>query len=619
MNPGALRRLPSAVTVAALVAAVLWVGWLGWLHLIARSTVLDRAESVFADIRLLVAGERTPPPQIVIVAIDDAFVSAQGGYPIRRQRLAQLVRAIGQAGARVLAIDMLFVDKGDADGDRALAAAFSTIPTVVAAAGFFDANPNRSGYVPQTDSELWPLPVFAAAASVGLVNVSRDAGGTPRHLPLILRTTRGLMPSLVLRAVGLFTGGDPVITEKGVRIGGHDRRLDLGWYLPLRYYGPAGSIETIPAGRLLSGHGPDADLANRLVVLGATATAIGDTFSTPFDRVLPGVEVLATGMANLLDGSQLIRDGAIRRDDVAATLALAACGVLSVALLPLTPGLVLFLVLLVGWLAATAVLFAHGYWMSAALPLAGALPPVAVLALVRQVLERRRSQRLETAGEALRRFHSPALAGRIEDDPTFLSEPREQLAAILFVDLSGFTGLSEQLGPARTRGLLKAFHTLVEEAVAAENGLVLTYMGDGAMIGFGIPDPMPDDAARALRTAAALVRGVRQWIGQADLGTMIGDARVGAHFGPIVLSRLGHERHQHITATGDTVNVASRLMEVAKENKAVLAVSSELLAMAGAETAIGQPDATKTVAIRGRRQAATVSLWGAALGAAGTP
>ena len=617
MSARALRRLPPALTITAFAGAMLWAGWLGWLHLVGRSTVLDRAESVLADNRLLAAGNMAPPKRVVIVAIDDAFVSAEGGYPIERQRLAELVRAIGRAKPRALAIDMLFVDGREASGDRALAAAFSAIPTVIAAAGRFDGKSNGAGYVPRTDGELWPLPVFAGAASVGLVNIAKDAGGTPRHLPLVLQTTRGLMPSLVLRAVGLFTGVDPVITGGGVRIDGQDRRLDLGWYLPLRYYGPAGSIKTIPAGRLLSGPAPNGDLTGRLVILGVTATAIGDTFSTPFDRVLPGVEVLATGIANLLDGSQLIRDHAVRRADVAATLALAACGILSVAFLPLTPGLVLFLVLLVGWLMATAVLLAHGYWMSAALPLAGALPPVAVLVFVRQVLERHRSRRLETVGEALRRFQAPALAGRIEEDPAFLSEPREQPAAILFVDLSGFTGLSEQFGPARTQTLLKTFHTLVEEAVASENGLVLNYMGDGAMIAFGIPDPAPDDAARALRTAVALVRGVRRWIERADIGGMIADARVGAHFGPVVLSRLGHEHHQHITTTGDTVNVASRLMEVAKENGAVLAVSSELLAMAGADTAMRAPDTTKTVAIRGRRQTAVVSLWRAAWDAAG--
>ena len=64
--------------------------------------------------------------------------------------------------------------------------------------------------------------------------------------------------------------------------------------------------------------------------------------------------------------------------------------------------------------------------------------------------------------------------------------------------------------------------------------------------------------------------------------------KIGAHFGPIVASRLGGGSHQHITATGDSVNVASRLMEVAAKQGAVLAVSDDLLRQAGREFGVAR-------------------------------
>ena len=62
--------------------------------------------------------------------------------------------------------------------------------------------------------------------------------------------------------------------------------------------------------------------------------------------------------------------------------------------------------------------------------------------------------------------------------------------------------------------------------------------------------------------------------------------KVGAHFGPIVASRLGGGSYQHITATGDSVNVASRLMEVAAKQGVALALSDDLLRRAGPECAL---------------------------------
>jgi len=112
--------------------------------------------------------------------------------------------------------------------------------------------------------------------------------------------------------------------------------------------------------------------------------------------------------------------------------------------------------------------------------------------------------------------------------------------AIVFLDLSGFTGVTEALGPERTRDMLAEFQALVEREVAADDGYVVSFMGDGAMIAFGLPAPRPDDAARALRAVMRLHACLTAWI--AGLPTLAKDRlsiRIGGHFGPAVASRLG--------------------------------------------------------------------------------
>jgi adenylate cyclase len=261
------------------------------------------------------------------------------------------------------------------------------------------------------------------------------------------------------------------------------------------------------------------------------------------------------------------------------------------------------------WVAVVVFAFTRNYWLAMALPLAATLPVGLTFGSLRLWLEQRSKRRVRIQREAFRRFQSPAIADTIAANPRFLLEPVQQNAAILFVDLSGFTGLSERLGAQRTRDFLKEFHSIIEDEALRYSGYVESFMGDGAMLVFGLPAPRPDDARRAIDAALSLGGALKAWIGGLTLpdGYMLG-VRLGVHYGAVVLSRLGAETHQHITATGDIVNVASRLLEVGKRSGAQIVVSDDLVAAAGA-----YDDMTRLfrgpqeVDIRGRAQ--PLAIW----------
>ncbi|MCK7613645.1 CHASE2 domain-containing protein [Roseibium sediminicola] len=608
-------NLPVAVAALAVVIGCLWAGLVVRTHLTGAASVIDRFETVLVDIRIALAGARPPPEDIVIVAIDDGTIDAIGPYPLPRDTLAELVGKIGDAGARALAVDILLFGASDEAADASLAAAIGTLPTVIAGAGQMSADTPPQSVVPAVRKVLSPALQIAKASSVGLANIATDTGGTPRHMPMLFLTDQGLQPSLGLQAAGLYQGGAANITEQGLRFGDHALPLDLGWHLALNYYGPGGTIPTVSALDVLQSPAAAADgaispLKGRMVVLGVTATGVGDRFSTPFDPIMPGVEVQATGIANLLDGMPLHRDTGTRRLDGAAAVLITLCGMLAVLVLPLAPATVFYLLLLIGWLAVSAVAFANGTWLNAALPFAASLPPVLGLLVTRQVADRIVARQQMQAQEALSRFQSPRLARRIAEDPSFLASPRQQTAAILFVDLSGYTGLSERLGAAQTRDFLKEFHTIVVNVVSKRDGVVLDFMGDGAMLGFGLPEEDPQDPVRALTCAFELEREIAAWLETSGRRTEISSVRVGAHMGQVVLSRLGHDRQQQIAATGDCVNVASRLLEVAKDHKVSVVVSANLIEAANqiSERPVEAPRLV-TVAIRGRQQVLQVGLW----------
>ncbi len=605
-----LARLPLWAVAAASIAAGSWAGWLGGMHLAAERSLVDQIEEPLADIRLLIAGPRPPPAEVIIVAIDDATVAAEHGYPLARDRIADLVRAIAAAGARALAVDILFIDPSTEFADTALADALAATPSVIAAAGQFDRSQEQAIALPATSDELWPLAPLGRAASVGLVNVSTDAGGTPRHLPLVFQSSRGLIPGFALRAAALHHGTEPIFGSADVTIAAARTRLDSAWHLPLRFYGRAKTIRTISALDFLSTGGSPPPLAGRIAVLGVTATAVGDTFATPFDPVTPGVEVQATGIAQLLAGAGLVRDAGIRVIDASLALLLAVGGVLLVSLVPLTYALPIVALALVMVLGATTFLFGQGIWMSTALPLAAVVPTAGLATFARQMHERRQARLVLRAEEALRRFQPAAIAERIAADPAFLNTPVQQTAAVLFVDLAGFTSQSEQIGPAMTHAFLKEFHTLVVDDINAHHGVVMNFMGDGAMIVFGVADDAADPAGRAFAAGFALAGHVQAWLGREGASDDAPGIRLGLHFGAVSLSRLGHDAHQQISVSGDTVNLASRLMDVAKTAGATIAASMELIdAMDGDLTEFGEPDEVRMVDIRGRRQSVKVALW----------
>ena len=424
-----------------------------------------------------------------------------------------------------------------------------------------------------------------------------------------------IVPSFALASAAAALNTDPVLGKDVVKLRARSVALDLGYHLPLRFYGPSGSFRGFSAWRAIGGGLEPDDVRGQVVVVGATAAGTGDRFATPFDRITPGVEIFATAISNLLAGDGLTRDGVTRGIDATVAVVLPVAAVLLLALRPLWLAIALTTFTFVAWLLALIVAFDEGYWLSFAVPAAAAVPVAVTYGIGRLWVEQRAVERFASESEMLRRFQAPGLRALLNKDPQLLAKPVRQQAAILFVDLSGFTGLTELLGPAWTRDLLVQLHELIERAATDHRGFVVSYMGDGAMIVFGLPAPQPGDAACALAAVNRLHRDLQAWLGSLPpiaLGKL--SPRVGGHFGPVILSRLGAADHQHIAATGDTVNVASRLLEVSKQHGAPVAVSEDLYCAAGlpgSATELGLGEAME-IDIRGRAHPVSVRLGGSA-------
>ena len=171
----------------------------------------------------------------------------------------------------------------------------------------------------------------------------------------------------------------------------------------------------------------------------------------------------------------------------------------------------------------------------------------------------------------LRRFLPPQVADLIVASGTEkqLESHRREITA-LFCDLRGFTGFSESSDPEDVMALLRDYHAAIGEIIIKYSGTLERYAGDGVMVIFNDPVPVPDPALRAVKmaldmrvTIGALIENWRR-LGH-DLGFGIGIAH-----GYATLGTIGFEGRFDYAAIGTVSNVASRLCDEAKPGQILI-------------------------------------------------
>jgi adenylate cyclase len=157
---------------------------------------------------------------------------------------------------------------------------------------------------------------------------------------------------------------------------------------------------------------------------------------------------------------------------------------------------------------------------------------------------------------------------------------RRQEVAILFVDMRDSTALAEHTDPTRLSVFLASFRRRVLRAVEANGGVVDKFIGDGALIVFGVPEPRPDDARRALACARELLRQLDRWNAKRDFDPPL-RIGIGIHTGQVYCGLVGDDTRLEFTVLGDAVNVAARIEAATKQFTLPLLASQPVVAAAG--------------------------------------
>ncbi len=387
------------------IAALLWEG--------RAEGMLERLDRITLDAQMHWRGPLKPEAPITLLVLDDRSLQALGTTD--RRGVAQALDRLG--AARLVALDMLLVEPGDPGSDQELARAIARnghvlLPFALPAESGPAVEPSKAvldnAFASSRGEEaaallplhparlLAPRPEFAEAAlGLGHVTAPRGADGAVRFdLPGLMLDGEAY-PSLALRSAvasqGVAWPQARIAFGEGIQAGAVQLPLDLFSRQWINYYGPAGSFPQIRLDDLLAGRVDKAQIAGRIVIAGVTAVGSSDTFPTPFDAGLPGVERLATSMDNLISGRTLTRPPWSAGAELMALVLLPLLAVGLIGGLSLRRGLVVLGVVVLGLLALMQQRFeTHHEFVSPIFPVLGLLLATLGAMAVRSGIERAR-------------------------------------------------------------------------------------------------------------------------------------------------------------------------------------------------------------------------------------
>ena len=531
------------------------------LTLIAATGLLRSADNTVSD--ALYQQPSATDGEIVVVGMDQYALDVLGPMPWPRDYMADVINYLNadpESAPAVIGVDVLYAGQsGDPNADAALAeaAAYGENVVVASAATFgSDLVTGDSDFYMDTMAVLaWdePFAALADVAATGHINSMADTDGYIRHGLLYVEGPNGQVPSFARVAYEKYAEVKELELNPGP-----ETNADNFFYLPYTTE-PGGYYDGVSFVDVLDGAVDPEYFADKIVLIGPYAAGMGDEYRTAIDHAAPmyGVEILA----NQIDA---FRTGFLPREcseAVQLVLLFFWCAALVWLLCDrrVQTSVVIWLIACVGWIGVCLLAYRSG-WVLHTLwfPLAASV--IFVGSVAANYIRSQREKRRITA--TFGRYVDPAVLKEL----LIQGGAAEQLGgqmheiAVLFVDIRGFTTMSEALNPPTVVEIINRYLTLTTECIMRYRGTLDKFVGDCTMAFWNAPLPQEDSVYLACCAAMDMVEGSKA-LGeelQKKYGRTV-NFGVGVHVGPAVVGNIGAPQRMDYTAIGDTVNTAARL------------------------------------------------------------
>ncbi len=616
-----MKKLPRPDTGALVTLAILIAGAV--LNLLDPLPLQILRNAVFDQFQRWQPRKYEPAP-VRIVDIDDESLRRLGQWPWPRTRIAELIEKLQAQGVTVIGFDVVFAEPdrtspksmvdiwnvpGDLrerllripDHDETLAKAVTRGGVVL---GYIEKGGGAAGGLPARSFRVVnaggaPLPylrelsgavpsiesIGAAAQGNGALVFFPDADGVVRRVPLMLRLGDQPMPSLVAELLRVAQGQRNYVVKVSAQQGAGIEEIKVGAVtIPATpngemwvHYTPRIAERYVPAWKLLAGEDQTNLLKDHIVIVGTSAQGLMDLRSSPLGTIIPGVEVHAQALEQILSGKYLQRPFGAK---VIETLVIVVGGML-IGLVALSTsalvsagviGLVLALVGAGAWFAFTR----HGLLVNPLTPGMAMLLTFLAGSVTHHLASERKQRWVR---QAFSRYVSPNRVDFLIGHPDQLElGGRRQQCSFVFTDLAGFTTLMEKMDPGDAVALLNAYLEKMIAIAFHHGGTLDRIVGDAVAIMFSAPVEQPDHRQRALSCALEMYAFATGYSAElAAKGTHFGKTRIGVHTGEVIVGNFGGSNMFDYRALGDSVNTAARLESVNKHLGTTVCVSEATL------------------------------------------
>jgi len=594
-----------------------------------KPDIISSVDNKIMDIMFKFRGPQQPSGKVVIVDIDEKSLKHIGQWPWPRNILADLTLAIQKNGALVTGFDIVFPEVDRTSPARCLDllkdAVQDSIPDTIFSSIKANAMPDYDlafgdavaqgktvlGYAFQIkddgfksefeipfpsgeirvdpsntnfkDLSLRPayrailnISSVSTAESEGFFNIFPDASGIARQVPLLMMMDGIPYPSLsfeifrVGKGISSFTIhtsqkiSDLYSIIMGISVEDTFIPTNHNGEIFINYRGPYNTFTYVSAVDVINKDVRHL-LQDKFVLIGSSATGLSDVKATPFSEAMPGIEINATIVDNLLQADPFVYD--IYTEIGLTYTLLVLCGVLLTSILAFfgpiagAAGAILFFAL--SFAGNYYFFFLNNQHLGITYPLFTCGAILFIVSVFNYLTEGRAKRYIQ---KAFSYYVAPDVVSELIKNPETLSLKGEQKElTVLFSDIRGFTGISEKMDSQALGNFMNEYLTRMSHVIMENGGTVDKFIGDAIMAFWGAPKDEPDHACKAVQ-AALLMEKQLEIINQAfkEKNMPRVSIRVGINSGPMSVGNFGSKDRFDYTVMGDNVNLASRLEAVNK-------------------------------------------------------
>ena len=512
---------------------------------------------------------------VIIVEIDEKSIEEYGQWPWKRSVLADVIWKLREAGAGIIVLPILFSEEDRLGGDMDLAQALVQNGIVIAQTGTTQTNRNAvpRGVAKIGDPLPWlfewpgmlgPIPLLGDNVDgVGVVNTTPEIDGVVRRLPLLMRVSGEVYPSVALEVIRVAVG-DPSYQVKAGPGGVIALRVPKFKTIKTDQYARIWlrwnkEFETISITDDFK------SVAGRTVIIGNTAEGISTVIATPNGEQYSHT-AMAVSLQTVINGENIVRL------DTATFLEYLAAGVLALIIILLAgfaPYWLIGAFLLTVW-SGTA--YGAYFYFVKHLQLWDASWIILVTTVTgfhavfnRFVKEFGLRQQIKKQFE---HYLDPGMVKKLQKDPSLLKLGGEtRNMTFLFCDIRGFTPISEKYkgNPGGLTKLINRFLTRMTDVIIANGGTIDKFMGDCIMAFWNAPIENVKHREMAVKSAKEMTLALTELnkdlkvegLPQINIG-------IGINTGDALVGNMGSEQRFDYSVIGDAVNLASRLESSSK-------------------------------------------------------